>query len=488
MKKLLILSLFVFVFSGIALQLVAQSGRMNPEMKKYVDLLSNIDPEMRKYFPRWKICEPDLQFQVYKTFKLAGFPPNRLNLQDIEVLAAPRLYKEDPFEILVISCGDTSMNSRQLDNEMPRLIEYISGEIAFRNASIAEMGERDYCFVEIPPEVPVNNTQAQAIQDFFKPTNVEQAITLSLFEQSLKVGDTGFWLISKMGTDEVGYSYWNAGEAKVMLKRPLYTNLDMKTNGKIPYLINAYLGAGYRINAGLGDGNSILNWLPNRQLNSTPGGKLIAGFDVHMPFKPEAGIHLNLEMPFQNIEDEGIEIRNYAKYDRLNGNQPDFLPTDGRFGQRYEGIVPVLQTTGQLTAFYNLWLDGKGASENFFRFDLGVSYAEIQEFLAYNLNDDPNVEGNNIQLAKNNVEGLRLHRNSEFADWIYAKVEYRNQSVYPFSVSMQYSNQTFLASGFLPLFGNWLFLEAKYVTLLRDARQFEIDNFFIISPVLRITI
>lgn len=484
MNRLILSVLICASLFGTSFKSIAQN---DPEMKKYVGMLSNIDPEMRKYFPRWKICEPDLQFQIYKTFELAGLPKSRLNIQDVEVLAAPRAYKEDPYEILMITCGDTSMNSRQLDVEMERLLTYISGEATYRIQSKALEGERDYCYVDIPPEVPVNNTQAQAIQDYFKPTNVGQSFTLSLFEQSLKVGETGFWIESKVGTDEIGYQFWSAGEAKILLKRPLYTNLDVATHGRIPNLINAYLGGAYKINGGLEGNSSILSWIPNRILNGTVGGKMIGGLDVHMPFHPQAGLHLNVELPFQTVGENSIEYKDYGKYkpsavnpERLDPETVD--PNDTRKLNTDGYVVPVMKASGQLTAFYNLWIDSKGNTENFFRFDLGLSYAEVQEFaIVGNM-------GDSTSISMKGIANLNTYKPSEFADWLYTKIEYRNQSTYPFSVSLQYSNQIMSARAYMPLFGTWLFLEGKYTQVMRDARPYEVESFFMLSPVLRITI
>lgn len=482
MNRILLSILIVASAFGVTFKSAAQS---DPEMKKYVGMLSNIDPEMRKYFPRWKICEPDLQFQIYKTFELAGLPKYKLNIQDIEVLAAPRLYPEDPFEVLMVTCGDTSMNSRQVDVEMPKLLEYLSGETPYRRQSRALDGERDYCYVEIPPEVPVNNTQAQAIQDYFKPTNVGQSITLSLFEQSLKIGDTDFWLLSKVGTDEIGYQFWSAGEAKIMLKRPLYTNLDVATHGRIPNLINAYLGGAYRINAGLEGNNSILSWIPDRILNGTPGGKMIGGLDVHMPFHPQAGLHLNVELPFQTVEENSIDYINYGKYkpSYVDAERLDPEKTEQNDKRVLNGnVAPIMKASGQITAFYNLWIQQKGNTENFFRFDLGISYAEIEEYAIIN-----NL-GDSTYISNKGIENLMTYKPDEFADWLYAKVEYRNQSTYPFSVSLQYSNQIMTARAYMPLFGNWFYLEGKFSQVLRDTNPFEVGSFFMISPVLRITI
>ena len=76
---------------------------------------------------------------------------------------------------------------------------------------------------------------------------------------------------------------------------------------------------------------------------------------------------------------------------------------------------------------------------------------------------------------------------TEFEDWLYAKVDYLNQSGFPFGISAQLANRNLLVSGFIPVIKNWLFLEAKYSTpLLRDEpAPWEYRSFFMISPILR---
>ena len=130
--------------------------------------------------------------------------------------------------------------------------------------------------------------------------------------------------------------------------------------------------------------------------------------------------------------------------------------------------------------FYNWWLD-KEKAENYFRFDLGVSYAEVREMAL--LWDVPA----GAHKITTNATGLNTYKNSEFADWMFAKVEYRNQASYPFGMSLQVSNQIMLGKIYLPIF-SWLYVEGKYATPLRTARVYESENFFMISPVIRITL
>ncbi len=473
--------------------------------QEFIDSMSTINDDLRRYFPRWKVCEPDLQYQIYQAFVLLGVDKSLLDMQDVEVLASPKGPKDKYYEILLLSCGDASLNARQIDSQIKTIGSNLSGRKKYdrRHKGKKKPGLRDYCYVEIPPEIPVKADQGAAIRDYLQPTNVNQALTLSMFDQSLKIGDTGYWIHSKIGNDEIGYPYWNAGESKFLLKKPLYDNDDTETKESFPYLINLSLGGAYQISSGI-DPTGVFAWISERRLNSNPNGKLIAGLDVHMPFHPEFGIHFNLEMPLSNLAEETIFPQDYASY--TNNRLWSFSDSDDArkkltLGDTSLAIVPVLNTSGQVTLFYNLWLN-KRRAENYFRFDLGLSYVEVNEYLMYTEqlyrdakdgeigDDDGKVKAGRgpTTISNKGISGLEMYKPDEMVDWLYAKVEYRNQAVYPFSVSMQISNQILLTRAYVPLFGTWLFLEAKYSTPLRDALPFEVENFFMISPVLRITI
>lgn len=488
MKKYLVLLVFATIIFGFNL----------PELKSQaldrqgiIDSLTTIDPEIVSYFPRWKICEPDLMAQIYSAFVYKGYKKDNLSREDIEILASPKEFPEEPYEILLITCGKESMNSVQIMDVMSSmLIGFISGEMVYQGLDRGfpwpyGQTRRDYCFTEIPREMPVTPSQADIIVDFIeRPTNVDHAFSMSLFEQTLKVGESGFWIRSIMGTDQVGYPFWTAGESKILLQRPLYINKDPQTRKGIPYLINAYLGGGYRIQSGLSNDNSLLGWIPNRILNAGPGGKIVFGTDVHAWFMPEAGLSLNLELPLKRLETETIDVGTYGMLtpDAL-GRNIEFDLNDPR-PYRIDNVAHILRSTGQITAFYHWWLDKKNP-ENYFRFDLGINYCEVVETGIYN---EPVETGVETRMTSLNVRNLKSYKPEDISEWLYFKVDYRSQAAFPFGASIQISNQIFLGRLYLPLFGNWLYLEGKYSTPLRDARPFEIKNFFMISPVLRLTI
>ena len=88
------------------------------------------------------------------------------------------------------------------------------------------------------------------------------------------------------------------------------------------------------------------------------------------------------------------------------------------------------------------------------------------------------------------VQSRQLNHPTQFEDWLYARVDYLNQSGYPFGLSAQIANRNLLLSAYVPVIRNWLFLEAKYSSpVLRDKpAPWEYQSFFMISPVLRFEI
>ncbi|MGE5480156.1 MAG: hypothetical protein ACM3U1_06975 [Chloroflexota bacterium] len=473
MKKYLVALLVILSFAVVKAQdIVDRQG--------IIDSLTTIDPEIQRYFPRWKVCEPDLQIQIWQSFVYRGDDKSKLSRDNIEILAAPREYDTDPFEILMITCGQSSMNSVEIEATMGDiLLGFLSGDMVYQGEMRGErnrVAKRDYCYTDIPIDIPLTSSQAEVIINYLEPTNVTHAFSISLFEQSLKVGETGFWLRNQIGTDRIGYHFWQSGESKIVLQRPLYVNDDSRTRGGIPYLINAYLGGAYRVKSGLANSTPVLSWIGQRKLNSVSDGKFVGGFDFHMPFNPETGVSLNLELPFKRVQPQNIALSEYFVYAPLEDGAVNLYD-----GSPVNFIAPVLRSSGQFTGFYHWWLDRKNP-ENYIRFDAGISYAEVREMA---------IVGDSVSgswTMTNEATGLRTFKPKEFGDYVYLKVEYRNQAAYPFGMSAQYSNQIFLGRVYIPLFSNWLYLEGKFSTPLRGVRPFEQENFFMISPVLRLTI
>ena len=176
--------------------LVAMSSNLEASNKdkaeEYLDKLQTIDPEIRKMFPRWIICEPELQIQIRRAFVLAGYDKTKLDQNRIEVLAVPKTgNRVMPYTLLFVSCGDAGMNASEIDRYLRSLKAIISGAKKFVSAENFEF-KRDYCFEIIPPDAALSGEQSKAIVDYFEPTDKTHAITVSLFEQSLKLGESGF--------------------------------------------------------------------------------------------------------------------------------------------------------------------------------------------------------------------------------------------------------------------------------------------------------
>jgi hypothetical protein len=444
-----------------------------------VRALETLDYDIVKYFPRWKVCEPSLQIHIYEAFNSAGFDRSLLNRSNIEVLAAPGDF--DPeygnFQILLVSCGEASMSPYQLATFFtPRLRKELAGEYSFSGTGTG----RTYCFKEIPPEVPVSTYQAEAIINYMQPNDVTHAVTLSLFEQHLKIGESGFWLRSAFGNDEAGYPFWSSGQAAVMLQRPLYINRDLGTNRAIPYLMNFYFGGGYRVTSGIEAGNSIFSWLPSRILNGSQSGDIILGMNFHLPVMPEVGVSMHTRLPVEAPKTAVIEPLKWGSIpiEQLvnDDSERDIYSEDGK---TLTHIVPMMHSSGKISLFYNWWLN-KRNPENYIRADIGLSYVEAREMAMYQEDWD-------VYVTKENIVGLKTYK-PEGLDWLYFRLEYRNQATWPFGMSAQISNQTFLGNVWVPIFGNWLLLEMKYSTVLRDPRPYELKNFLMFSPVIRITI
>lgn len=477
MKKINLILLIVVTIYTFNFDAYSQYAAKEQNM---LDSLTTLDQDIVKYFPRWKVCEADLQMQIYTLFSKTGFSRELLNMSNIEILAAPGDFDPEAYgnyQLLLITCGDAAMKTYQISQYVtPALRKKLSGEISYSGTGSG----RTYCYKDIPVEIPISSYQAEAIQDYLRPTDVRHALSLSLFEQNIKIGNTGFWITSKMGNDPIGYQFWSSGEASIVLQRPLYINKDVNTSRAIPYLLNTHIGGGYRLTNGIDPSGSFLSWVQSRTLNGAPSGNLVAGLDFRLPIYPQVGINFNVVLPFESLKTISIQPEKWGMY-RPAPDQMVYTEDDRDIAD----IVPVSRASGQFLLFYNLWLN-KRNPENYFRFDAGLSYSEVREMGLYK---SQNENGDSIAYISNDgVMGLKTYKPSEALDWLFLKVEYRNQANFPFGCSAQLSNQTFLGRAWLPLLGDWLYIEMKYSTPLRDARPYEIPNFFMISPVIRLAI
>ncbi len=433
--------------------------------------LIQIDPNIVKYFPRWRVCEPNLQLQIHQTFLLNGRTKDRLDMQNIIITAAPKSDPEDSYTILLVECGDESFAASEVDAFMKKLAAMIADP------------KRPYCYREIPAEMPISEKEREQITDFMMPSHVSHSISLSAFEQSLKIGESGFWLRNMVGNDAVGYPFWTAGESRIVLQRPLYENEDAQTRKPIPYLINIRLGGAYRMRT-TGLDRGLLSFVPQRKLNASNGAGIIS-LDVNAPFNPQLGLSINYEPPFGAAPDSvSAEKNTWATSPVTDLSKKANLSRAG-FDPRV--VIPVLRTCGQVSLVYNWWLDPK-VPENFFRFDVGLNYVEVQEWGYKTLGKTDTAVSRGDGIANT---GLTTYHPTSFGEWLFLRAEYRSQSTYPFGVSAQYANSNLMVRAYVPLIGQWLYLEGKYSTPMRkagDERPWELKNFFLVSPVLRLNI
>ena len=441
--------------------------------------LLEIDPNIVKYFPRWKVCEPNLALQVYQTFLLTGRSKDNLDMQNIIVTAAPKSDPEENYVLLLVECGNESFASSDVDAYMKKLAALISDP------------KRGYCYREIPAEAPVSEKARDLITDFMLPTHVAHSISLSVFEQSLKIGSSGFWLRNSVGNDAIGHPFWTAGMSRVVLQRPLYENEDAESKKPIPYLINIRLGGGYRMRT-TGLERGILDFLPQRQLNGSNGTGILS-LDVNAPFHPQLGLSINYEAPLSGAPDSALAEKNTWASWKPNA-QTDISKRQlmSVAGLDPNHVIPVLRTAGQVSVVYNWWVDPK-VPENFFRFDLGLNYVEVAEWGYRYLGKPSDTNYVSVSSRGNGAAstGLKVYKPSTFSEWLFARVEYRSQSTFPFGVTAQYANSNLMIRAFVPLLGEWLYLEGKYSTPMRaaeDVRPWELKNFFLVSPVLRLNI
>ena len=427
-----------------------------------LESLRTMDPTLSPYFPRWSICEPNLQLKIFQIFKLEGKKVSQDDMKNIVVTTSPVTSEDGISSILLIECGKNErMNSNLVEVKMSNLTEYILS--------------KKYCHNEIPIAFPPSQAQVEAITNFLEmPTNVTHSFSLSAFEQTIKIGkESGYWVRSIVGTEGAGYTFISSGESKVQIHHPLYVNDNPEVSEAkrkaIPNLLNFHIGMGYRLQD---TSNGVLNFLPQRQLNAGYGGKGIFGFDFHAPFNPDFGVTFHVEVPMQGIDSlKPIERGTYSAYFKEN----PLSPRDPLV------VAPLLRITGNTGLFYNWWLDDK--FENFIRLDLGMNYTEVREVQVVERSNE-----NGVFVLNDKTDGLSFYHPTQFLDWLYAKVEYRNQSTFPFGLSAQYSNQIFLGRVYLPLIGNWLYLDARYSIPMRsESRPFE-RPVFMISPVLRLNI
>ncbi len=507
MKKILMLLLLLSLAAVNSTLLSQGQSEKKIDKQSIINDLTEIDEGLKGLFPRWKVCEPDLQIQIYQMFKYLKFDPALLSQTDIEIMAAPKMLS-DEYTLLIITCGSAEMTAVDIEANLSDLAYgFLNGRLHYKGQLKGELFEnenprRDYCYIDIPTSVPLSAKKTEAIIDYMHSTSKTHMFTLSLFEQSLKIGNSGFWLRSYSGNDDIGYPFWSSGQNAIVMQRPLYLNTDNESRKRIPYLINFYIGGAYRHKSGLDENSDgLFSWVPARKLNSYKSGYFTAGIDFHVPKAPEFGLAISASLPLQGLDEYHIDPAAYAydvPVDEFGDPRVSILnaPVDvDPEKYSYDGkVATILMASGRASIFYHWWVDKKNP-ENYFRFDLGLSFSQVEEMGAYVAKElDGGAPywnlgyGRDEDYAGVNFDGLKTYHPTTFSDWLYFKIDYRNQAFFPFGASAQFSNGMFLGKLWVPLFGDWLYLEAKYSTPFREKRPYEIDNFYMISPIIKLSI
>ncbi|MCS6809112.1 MAG: hypothetical protein RML40_10135 [Bacteroidota bacterium] len=483
--------------------------------------LQILDERALPFLSRWTICEAQVQKIIQQFFKTNGKEPGP-DLAKISVWGEPK--KNGKYEIYRIQCGSAVVVKKEIDELMLQGVKDLIAE------PIGQEGEEKYChdFVNVSQVGGRISTEIEkkigiGENNYRMPTSGRQYYSISAFDQMLRVGATNWWIHNSLGNDNIGYMFWYAGEARIIAMRPLIDNYENNTRRVIPNLLKLGGGVIYRIVDDVANPNPrFTDFLARRRLNMGPDPKITAFFEGTVPLGDDNrtsvfGARISGDIPIQRIN-ESIPIgdastfsqlsftpeNNIGRNERLqlNANHPRFAENpqfvtrrDPTSGVDVQTITPLLRTVAQATLFYTWWLEIEGSDnppDNIFRIDAGINYSEVVETALIRTGGQfgPTyfATANSVSPANRGGRGLVTYTPQSVLDWIFLKFEYRNETSYPFGFSIQYSNQILLGTGYLPLFGNWLYLEAKYARVLRELRSYEASDYFMISPVFRILI
>ncbi len=442
------------------------------EIQRMIDSATTIDPDIERYLPRWKIQEADIKIKLAQYFKSEGLPVRETDSMIVTTTFAQP--NREP-EILSIRAGRTGVLS---GGERTR---QQLGEGLYRRIL-----DRAYAYSVIEPATPVTESERTRIPSVLYPTTARQFIAVSAFRQAVQLGTTGARIEHLIGNDEIGYHFWSSGQGKAMLHYPIIPleDPDLRAVG-VPDILTIDLGAAYRMKLGRAEDNFLGGIISPRLLNGSLGPKAVAHIEYRLPQVNEIGFAVHTEIPFtKSVASEMADITNgsvvWTTEALRSGPRPDTIRA-----------AYFLRTIAQGNVFWETWLNDY---EHFFRISLGASYQEFSRAsLAYRNNNGDLARAVYPRDTARFLEGVvyeGLVHPTEVEDWIFAKVEYLNQSGFPFGMSAQIANRNLLLSGFIPVLPNWLFLEAKFSTpiLRTQAAPWEQKGFFMISPILRFKI
>jgi hypothetical protein len=445
------------------------------EIQRMYDSATTTDPDIERFLPRWRIQEADLKIKIAQYFKLEGYPV-RDNDSIIVTATFPKPGSNEQ-DLLSIRVGSRAVLSGT------QQIRAGLGEAIY-----TQVVERSYAHTAIEPSIPETQGGTERIGNVMQPANARQFVAISAFRQAVQLGTSGVRLEHWLGNDEIGYHFWSSGQGKGLISYPIIPlhDADLRAMG-VPDIFTVMLGAAYRMSFGTPTDKFLGGIISPRLLNGAIGTKAVARVDFRVPAETHGfGVSVNTEIPFNKLE--GGQVAN------MNDGSIVFIGRE-KFGARAGDSVDAayfLRTVAQGNVFWETWLNDY---EHFFRVSLGASYQEFAKG-APAFQDG---SGRWVPIANQRMRDtatpagiayIGLSHPFELEDWIYAKVEYLNQSGFPFGAGVQLANRNLLLTGFIPVVPNWLFIEAKYSTpILRDrAAPWEQSPFFMISPILRFKI
>ncbi len=483
MRRIFLSLIALLIIGGIATteEMAAQDEPTSAELQENIEDLRGLDPDIAKYLPRWRINEADLKAKMTLYFRSQG---HDVTTRDTIVVTGGLDQDNGQEDILKISIP--TMPGAELNGRAK--IESEIGEDLYQDI----LARETYAHSMIERETPITVDDKERVPNVLYPTNARQFVAVSAFRQAIQLGTSGARLEHLIGTDEIGYPFWSGGQAKAVVDYPIIRQSDpvLRSNG-VPDILKFSLGIGYRLKFGQEGTSGAANLFAPRLLNGAAGAKAIVRTEYRLPEVNDLGVSFYTEVP----------LNRRAGTEEIEGNSEVVWRESRRLLRDRNVSIPVreayfLRTVAQGNLFWETWLDDY---THYLRFSFGASYQDVavghlrvgDHFL------DPDGKTlwnqNGVQDGAANPEGLSnnilysgLNHPDAVEDWIYAKVEYLNQSDFPFGFSAQLANRSLLLNGFVPIVPNWLFLQAKYSTpIVGDTMPWEQEPTIVVSPILR---
>lgn len=460
---------------------VRAQGTTIAELDENIENLRELDPDIAKYLPRWRILEADLKAKMVLYFRSQGYDVTEADTIVVTGGFDQKNGQEDLLKIEIASVPGAELNGRaKIESEI--------GEGLYQDI----LAREQYIHAVIERETPITEGPKERVPNVLYPTNARQFVAISAFRQAVQLGTSGARLEHLIGTDEIGYPFWSGGQAKAVVDYPIIRQADPKLRSVgVPDPLKFSLGIGYRLKFGQEGSSGAADLFAPRLLNGALGAKAIVRTEYRLPEVNDLGIGFYTELP----------LNRRAGTEAVEGNEEVVWRSSTTLLRERNVSIPVreayfLRTVAQGNLFWETWIDDY---THYLRFSIGASYQDVavghlrvdDNFLdpdgvtLWNANGVQAGNANPPGLA-NNVKYTALDHPDAVEDWIYAKIEYLNQSDFPFGFSAQLANRNLLLNGFVPIVPNWLFLQAKYsAPIMGDAMPWEHEPMIVVSPILR---